>query len=104
MICRLVEFVRMLRQSGIRISMAETLDAAEMLRHTPLIERHTFKTSLRTTLIKSNEDIPTFEEAFEQFFLVEIEDQNNDSDNLPNDIDQSSEDHTDSKNHSENDE
>ena len=84
--------------------MAETLDAAEMLRHTPLIERHTFKTSLRTTLIKSNEDIPTFEEAFEQFFLVEIEDQNNDSDNLPNDIDQSSEDHTDSKNHSENDE
>ena len=73
MICRLVEFVRMLRQSGIRISMAETLDAAEMLRHTPLIERHTFKTSLRTTLIKSNEDIPTFEEAFEQFFLVEID-------------------------------
>jgi len=31
MIKRLVEFARLLRQSGVRVSMAETLDAAEVL-------------------------------------------------------------------------
>ncbi len=74
MIKRLVEFARLLRQSGVRISMAETLDAAEVLRHAPVVERPAFKASLRTTLVKSHEDIPAFDEAFERFFLVQVGD------------------------------
>ena len=75
MIKRLVEFARILRQSGVRVSMAETLDAAEVLRHAPVTERPAFKASLRTTLVKSHEDIPAFDEAFERFFLVQVGDE-----------------------------
>ena len=74
MIKRLVEFARTLRQSGVRVSMAETLDAAEVLRHAPVTERPAFKASLRSTLVKSHEDIPAFDEAFERFFLVQVGD------------------------------
>ncbi|MYA76799.1 MAG: CoxE, partial [Gemmatimonadetes bacterium] len=72
MIKRLVEFARLLRQSGVRVSMAETLDAAEVLRHAQVTERPAFKASLRTTLVKTREDIPAFDEAFERFFLVQV--------------------------------
>lgn len=74
MIKQLVEFARLLRHSGVRISLAETLDAAEVLRHTPVTERASFKLSLRTTLVKSPEDIPIFDDAFENFFLVQVGD------------------------------
>lgn len=72
MIKRLVEFARLLRQSGVRVSMAETLDAAEVLRHAQVTERPAFKASLRATLVKTREDIPAFDEAFERFFLVQV--------------------------------
>ncbi len=75
MIKRLVEFARLLRQSGVRVSMAETLDAAEVLRHAPVTERPAFKASLRTTLVKAHEDIPAFDDAFERFFLVQVGDE-----------------------------
>ena len=75
MIKRLVEFASLLRQSGVRVSMAETLDAAEVLRHAPVTERPAFKASLQTTLIKAREDIPAFDEAFERFFLVQVGDE-----------------------------
>lgn len=80
MIKQLVEFARVLRHSGVRISMAETIDAAEVLRHTPVTERSAFKMSLRTTLVKSPEDIPTFDDAFEDFFLVQVGDKDNTED------------------------
>jgi uncharacterized protein with von Willebrand factor type A (vWA) domain len=72
MIERLVEFVRVLRTAGVRVSMAETIDAAEALRHTPIAERPVFKTSLQTALVKEYQDIPAFEAAFERFFMVHL--------------------------------
>lgn len=75
MIERLVEFVRTLRHSGVRVSMAEAMDAAEALRHTPITERQIFKTALQSVLVKEHQDIPAFDAAFERFFLVQLTDQ-----------------------------
>ena len=75
MIERLVEFVRTLRHSGVRVSMAEAMDAAEALRHTPITERQIFKTALQSVLVKEHQDIPAFDDAFERFFLVQLTDQ-----------------------------
>lgn len=74
MIDRLVEFVRTLRQAGVRVSMAEAMDAAEALRRTPITERRIFKTALQSALVKEHQDMPAFEAAFERFFLVQLAD------------------------------
>lgn len=74
MIDRLVEFVRTLRHAGVRVSMAETMDAAEALRLTPISDRSIFKRSLQASLIKEHEDLPTFDTLFEQFFMVQMKD------------------------------
>ncbi|MDP6052608.1 MAG: VWA domain-containing protein [Candidatus Latescibacteria bacterium] len=75
MIERLVEFVHTLRHSGVRVSMAEAMDAGEALRHTPITDRQTFKTALQSVLVKEHQDIPAFDAAFERFFLVQLTDQ-----------------------------
>ena len=75
MIERLVEFVHTLRHSGVRVSMAEAMDAGEALRHTPITDRQIFKTALQSVLVKEHEDIPAFDAAFERFFLVQLTDQ-----------------------------
>ncbi|MBM3263662.1 MAG: VWA domain-containing protein [candidate division Zixibacteria bacterium] len=71
---RMVTFVRTLRDAGVRVSMAETMDAAEALRHTPVSERPVFKMSLQAALIKEHTDIPTFDALFERFFMVQLKD------------------------------
>jgi uncharacterized protein with von Willebrand factor type A (vWA) domain len=75
MIERLVEFVHTLRHSGVRVSMAEAMDAGEALRHTPITDRQIFKTTLQSVLVKEHQDIPAFDAAFERFFLVQLTDQ-----------------------------
>ena len=57
---KLVEFANLLRQNGVRVSLAETLDALSATRVTGLAEREAFRAALRTTMVKRAGDLPLF--------------------------------------------
>lgn len=65
---RLVEFIRTLRAAGIRISIAENLDAMNAIDSIVVGERGTFQSALRSTLVKEAKDLPTFDHFFPLFF------------------------------------
>lgn len=65
---RIVKFISALRSSGVRVSLAESTDAFHAIEELGVRNREHFKLSLRTTLIKEANDIPTFEELFPLFF------------------------------------
>jgi uncharacterized protein len=65
---KLVEFANLLRQNGVRVSLAETLDAISASDVTGLAERDLFRAALRATMIKRATEIPVFEELFEVYF------------------------------------
>lgn len=65
---RIVQFVNALRNRGVRVSLAESIDAFQAIQALGIKEREVFKISLRTTLIKNADDIPIFEELFPLFF------------------------------------
>jgi uncharacterized protein len=65
---KLVEFANLLRQNGIRVSLAETLDAITAADVTGLGERDSFRAALRTTMIKRANELPVFEELFDVYF------------------------------------
>ena len=65
---KLVEFANLLRQNGVRVSLAETLDAISASEVTGLNERELFKAALRSTMIKRAHELPIFEELFEVYF------------------------------------
>ncbi|HZN88469.1 MAG TPA: VWA domain-containing protein [Thermoleophilaceae bacterium] len=62
------DFVALLRRHRVRVSPAEGLDALEGLRLVGLAEREGVRDTLRTTLVKSGEDIATFERLFDLYF------------------------------------
>ena len=65
---KLVEFANLLRQNGVRVSLAETLDAINASDVTGLAERDLFRSALRATMIKRATEIPVFEELFDVYF------------------------------------
>ncbi|MFN2271227.1 MAG: vWA domain-containing protein [Anaerolineae bacterium] len=65
---RIAQFIAALRASGVRVSLAESADAFGAVDVLGIIDRDTFRLSLRATLIKDARDIPTFEELFPLFF------------------------------------
>jgi hypothetical protein len=65
---RIVQFIAALRGSGVRVSLAESADAFQAIDHLGIQDRDTFRTSLRTTLIKEERDIAMFEKLFPLFF------------------------------------
>ena len=65
---KLVEFANLLRQNGVRVSLAETLDAISAADVTGLNERDLFRAALRATMIKRANEIPVFEELFDVYF------------------------------------
>jgi uncharacterized protein with von Willebrand factor type A (vWA) domain len=65
---KLVEFANLLRQNGVRVSLAETLDAIGASELTGLNERDTFRAALRATMIKRSSELPMFEELFDLYF------------------------------------
>jgi uncharacterized protein with von Willebrand factor type A (vWA) domain len=65
---KLVEFSALLRQNGVRVSVAESMDAFRALGVTGLMERSEVRAALRTTMVKRSVDVPVFEELFELFF------------------------------------
>lgn len=67
----ILRFVGLLRQRGVRISPAETLDALSGLAIIELRQRDWVKTALRSTLIKEGRDQAVFDELFEKFFSID---------------------------------
>lgn len=65
---RILEFIRWLRDNGLRISTSESLDALAAVRATSLADREVFKSALRSALVKRSADIPPFDDLFEAYF------------------------------------
>ncbi|MCM2333620.1 MAG: hypothetical protein NDI82_06705, partial [Anaeromyxobacteraceae bacterium] len=61
---RLVEFARLLRQNGVRVSPAEVGDAVVAASLVGLEERPGLEAALRATLVKRAQDLPTFQALF----------------------------------------
>jgi uncharacterized protein len=65
---RLVEFARLLRQNGVRVSPAEVGDAARAAALVGVGERDGFRAALRSTLVKRSADVPLFDALFALYF------------------------------------
>lgn len=65
---RVVEFSEVLRQNGLRVSVAETADAVRAAGEAGVGERELFRAVLRSTLCKRRGDVETFDRAFDFFF------------------------------------
>src|ERR1700693_5588809 len=65
---KLVEFANLLRENGVRVSLAETLDAFGAADVTGLAERDSFRAALRATMVKRRSELPVFEELFDLYF------------------------------------
>jgi len=61
-------FVAALRESGIRVSPGESLDAVQALGLCGMAGRRSTRQLLRLTLVKNVNDIPTFNEVFNRYF------------------------------------
>lgn len=64
----LTDFVRVLRNAEIRVSPAETLDAARALEHVGYADRERLRETLSATLAKTIPEKALFEECFARFF------------------------------------
>ena len=65
---RMVEFIRALRASGLRVSLAESQDAMFAVDETGVGRQAAFKSSMKATLVKNQRDQPVFEYFFPLFF------------------------------------
>ncbi|MBS4727931.1 VWA domain-containing protein [Mycobacterium sp. SM1] len=64
-------FVRLLRLSGLRISVSEALDAMRCSGQPGMLaDRDALRCALRLALVKDRRDLPTFESVFEAFFAL----------------------------------
>ena len=66
---RIVDFCRLLRDNGVRVSLAETMDGLRALGVVGLQDRETVRAALRATTVKRTVDIATFDPLFDVFFL-----------------------------------
>src|SRR5918999_5240250 len=67
---KLLTFIRLLRDAGVRLSVAEGLDALDSVGHIGVHDRDLLRLALRTTLVKSRADFATFDAIFERFFSL----------------------------------
>lgn len=65
---KVLSFVDTLRDSGLAVSLAESMDAFEALKVVPLESVGLFREALRATLIKNEMDFPLFDALFDEFF------------------------------------
>ncbi|MEG1478296.1 MAG: VWA domain-containing protein, partial [Clostridiales bacterium] len=66
----IVSFVHILRGAGMIISTSELLDALEALKSVNITDRRQVYLTLRAVLVKSEMDSTTFSVAFDSFFVV----------------------------------
>src|SRR5215471_12407078 len=67
---RIVTFIRLLRTQGLPVSVAESLYALHSVSQVGVDDRDLLRLTLRTALVKSHQDFPTFDALFERFFTV----------------------------------
>ena len=65
---RVIEFVRGLRAAGVRVSLAESMDALRAVEVLGVANKDLFRESLRATLVKESDDFAAFEELFPLYF------------------------------------
>jgi len=65
---RIVEFAEVLRQNGVRVSTAEVVDATQATSLVGVKDRDLFRSVLRSTLVKRDLDLESFDRAFDFFF------------------------------------
>ncbi|MCP4425480.1 MAG: VWA domain-containing protein [Chloroflexi bacterium] len=65
---RVVEFVRGLRAAGVRVSLAESVDAMNAIETLGIADKVAFRESLRATLVKESDDFAAFNELFPLYF------------------------------------
>jgi len=65
---KIIEFTDLLRQNGIRVSLAESMDTFRGLDIVGLGHRPTVKDTLRTTLVKRAVDMPVYDALFDLYF------------------------------------
>ncbi len=65
---RIIEFVRGLRAAGVRISLAESIDALHAVKALGIQDKNVFRESLRSTLVKESSDFAAFDELFPLYF------------------------------------
>ena len=65
---KIIEFTNLLRKSGIRVSVAEGIDAFNALDELSLDDREVFQDALRAAMVKRGDEIPTFDELFGLFW------------------------------------
>lgn len=65
---KIIEFTNLLRKSGIRVSVAEGIDAFNALDELSLDDREVFQDALRAAMVKRGDEIATYDELFELFW------------------------------------
>ena len=65
---KIIEFTSLLRQNGLRVSMAENMDSFHVLELIGLSDRATFKDALRASIIKRAVDAAAYDELFDLYF------------------------------------
>lgn len=65
---KIIEFTNLLRKSGIRVSVAEGIDAFNALDELSLDDREVFKDALRAAMVKRGDEIGTYDELFDLFW------------------------------------
>ena len=65
---RLVQFARLLRENGVRVSPSEVADAGRAAALVGVGEKASFRAALRATLVKRAPDVPLFDQLFELYF------------------------------------
>ncbi|MAG32627.1 MAG: hypothetical protein CL908_17220 [Deltaproteobacteria bacterium] len=65
---KVIEFTNLLRKSGIRVSVAEGIDAFNALDELSLDDRDVFRDALRAAMVKRGDEIPTYNELFDLFW------------------------------------
>ncbi len=65
---KIIEFTNLLRKSGIRVSVAEAIDAFNALDELSLDDRDVFRDALRTSMVKRGDEIATYDELFDLFW------------------------------------
>ncbi len=65
---RMVDFIRALRAAGVRISLAESIDAMHGVDEIGVNDKEQFRAAMKTTLVKESKDHGKFEYFFPLFF------------------------------------
>ncbi len=65
---KIIEFTNLLRKSGIRVSVAEAIDAFNALDELSLDDRDVFRDAMRSAMVKRGDEIATYDELFDLFW------------------------------------